>query len=492
MIIDAVYGHHGGCDKPSPKGNRITNRVEMTPSTPPEVKFPESLEYFKEVTEYWIENYGVDGLRLDQCYQLVQNGHNYWKEIRELVEEICARRKARGEQWGTLGYMVGEDWHGAADITTTRGDGLHSVFDFDGCNALRSNPFERLQWVYSSPQSRGYNKGVVPNLFVDNHDMPRISGVYPNRFDMVNAFTAITSWSGPVTFFYNDEFGDLNGPEDKGDNSRTTGRIEPANDEERQLQQIIRGAFTARAENPAMWRGKATLYEIPSKFLYVIEKHDIASDNAVVTLLPKVDTQYDLGSEGYDYVSRENVGPIVNIKRAVPMVIRLNYTRPDDSGVKVYLNYDGADASDVFYSFVYDGDGVDSPNAGWPGKPMTRDDNLTVNGIEGGWYVYNVPSRLAQKGMAMVTDNGSRRYPADAVPGIPLRGKSLAFVHKNGQWTTTPDVKVESSSGVTEAVTDDNAPIEYFTLQGLRVDKPVRGMYIMKKGSKVKKVYIND
>lgn len=487
VILDAVYGHHGGCGKISPNGNRITDIVG---TEPPEAKFPESLEYFKEVTEYWMENYGVDGWRLDQCYQLVQGGHNYWKDIRLHVEDICARRKARGEQWGTLGYLVGEDWHSAPEITTTKLEGLHSVFDFDGCNALRSNPFQYLQWVYSGPQNRGYDAGVVPNLFVGNHDMHRIGGVFENRFDLVNALTSITSWSGPVTFYYNDEFGDLNGIEDKGDNARTTGRIEPANDEERQLQQIIRGAFTARAENPAMWRGTAQLSEIGSKFLYVITKTDTRSDNTVVTLLPKVNTTYDIGAIGYDYVSEREVGPVVSPRRAVPMVIKLTGKVDDTSEVKVYMHYEGAAPDDTFYAFVYDKNGVDSPNAQWPGEIMKRDDSLIVNGLSGGWYVYDVPSRLTYSGMGMVTDNGKRRYPADMEPGIPLDGKSLAFQYKDGQWTTTDDITV-SASGITELYNPEiNSPIEYYDLQGRRVYHPGKGIYLVKRGGRVCRVIL--
>lgn len=451
VFLDAVYGHHGGCKTPSPKGNIVTN---IPGTVPPEVKYPESLDYFKEVTEYWIENYAVDGFRLDQSYQLVQNGHNYWKEIRETVEDVCARRKARGEKWGTLGYLVAEDWNVAANITTTKNEGIHSVFDFDGCNALRSNPFGYLQWVYTSPQARGYDKGVVPNLFIGNHDMHRISGVFENRFDMVIAMVSITSWSGPVTFFYNDEFGDANGIEDKGDNSRTSGRTEPANEEEAQLQQIIRGAFTARAENPAMWRGDVNLFEIPDKFLYVIEKTDTESDNQVVTLLPKVNTTYDIGGTGYDYVSKQTVGPEVTLQRAVPMVIRRDSRQGDENAVKVYLNYESSAADDTFYTFVYDSEGIQSPNSSWPGQKMKRDETLTVNGIAGGWYVYTVPTRLAAGGLAMVSDNSTRRYPADMEPGIALNGSSLAFVFREDKWTVTSSLEVSKPDDILTEQTD--------------------------------------
>lgn len=485
VILDAVYGHHGGCTKTSPKGNSITN---IPGTIPPEAKFPESLDYFKEVTEYWMDNYGVDGWRLDQCYQLIQNDHNYWKEIRELVEDICSRRKDRGEKWGTLGYLVGEDWHIASEITTTKGEGLHSVFDFDGCSALRGNPFGNMSWVFTSPQNRGYDKGVVTNLFVGNHDIQRIGSNFENRFDLVNALTCITSWSGPVTFYYNDEFGDLNGIENKGDNARTSGRIEPANDQERQLQEIVRGAFTARKENPAMWRGKANLYEVSSKSLYIIEKHDAETDNHVVTLLPKDNTTYNLGVTGYDYVSGQDVGPNLTLETSVPMVIRLDEYLIPVTDVHVYMNYEGSATDDIFYSFVYDGESSQDPNSGWPGVEMTRNDALTINGISGGWYEYPVPIRLKETGRAMVSDNGTRRYPASMVPGIPLNGKSMAFIYKDGKWSTTQELNITTASGIESILTDEPAANpEYFDLHGRKVSSPSNGIYIMKQGSKFSK-----
>ncbi|MDE7475428.1 MAG: hypothetical protein K2M71_07350, partial [Duncaniella sp.] len=37
---------------------------------------------------------------------------------------------------------------------------------------------------------------------------------------------------------------------------------------------------------------------------------------------------------------------------------------------------------------------------------------------------------------------------------------------------------------------DDNAPVEYFNLQGIRVDNPTPGLYIRRQGKKVEKVVV--
>lgn len=78
VILDGVLGHHGGVNSASPNGNWPQGQ-----SNP--VSYPGSLPYFKEVVQYWINNFEIDGWRLDQCYQMYQNGHNYLKEIREAI-----------------------------------------------------------------------------------------------------------------------------------------------------------------------------------------------------------------------------------------------------------------------------------------------------------------------------------------------------------------------------------------------------------------------
>ncbi|MCM1318407.1 MAG: C10 family peptidase [Bacteroides sp.] len=47
---------------------------------------------------------------------------------------------------------------------------------------------------------------------------------------------------------------------------------------------------------------------------------------------------------------------------------------------------------------------------------------------------------------------------------------------------------VGSYSGIADVDADDNAPVEYYTIDGMRVDQPEKGLYIVRQGSKVSKV----
>ncbi len=243
VFLDGVFGHHGGVDKPS--------------------------------AIYWIDKFEIDGWRFDQAYQLCQNGHNYWCEISDAVREVCDRRRADGKQWGTLGYMVGEDWSDAGGISSRifRDGGLKSAFDFDGKLLIGGemngedgggleHGWDDVMKVYSSPADRGYQPAdVLPNLFLSNHDGVRVADSFYDNGDEVNfmtRFAILAGYPGPVTIYYGDEFADLSRDcaDAQPDNaSRTTGHLKPDDDRERRLFNYVCDAMTFRHDNPAMWRG---------------------------------------------------------------------------------------------------------------------------------------------------------------------------------------------------------------------------------------------
>lgn len=243
VFLDGVFGHHGGVDKPS--------------------------------AIYWIDKFEIDGWRFDQAYQLCQNGHNYWCEISDAVREVCDRRRADGKQWGTLGYMVGEDWSDAGGISSRifRDGCLKSAFDFDGKLLIGGemngedgggleHGWDDVMKVYSSPADRGYQPAdALTNLFLSNHDGVRVVDSFYDNGDEVNLmtrFAILAGYPGPVTIYYGDEFADLSRDcaDAQPDNaSRTTGHLKPDDDRERRLFNYVCDAMTFRHDNPAMWRG---------------------------------------------------------------------------------------------------------------------------------------------------------------------------------------------------------------------------------------------
>lgn len=332
VFLDGVFGHHGGVDKPSPGGHT----VDSTPSfnargedeAPGNVKYPESLDYFKEVATYWIDKFDIDGWRFDQAYQLCQNGHNYWCDISDTVRKLCDKRRAEGKKWGILGYMVGEDWADAAGISDRilRDGGLKSAFDFDG-KQLVSGPMGEIEgggldngWddvvtVYSPPSQRGYQPDdVLPNLFLSNHDGVRVADHFYDdnaEVNLMTRFAILAGYPGPITLYYGDEYADLTRDSDgaQPDNaSRTTGHLHPGDDRERRLSNYVRDVMTFRRDNPAMWRGRQEFNRFrqdDAEILTVVKTDDetgnrvamIFSDRDANVQIPGTDRHIDV--KGY-------------------------------------------------------------------------------------------------------------------------------------------------------------------------------------------------
>ena len=307
VILDGVFGHHGGVTTPSPSGYTIdstpsANVRDTIPSG--NVAYPASLPYFREVATWWIDNYDIDGWRLDQAYQVVQNGHNYWREIRQAVQDLADHRAAQGKRWGTLAYMVGEDWGDANAINAGvySDHGLISAFDFDGKERI-SGPMQDIEsegldnwddiiYVLSTPRQRGYKDDtVLPNLFVTNHDGYRLADhlnpaepLYIEK--QMTRMAILAAYNGPITLYYGDEFGDRavdNHGWQKDNVSRTSGHIVPLDDQQRQLMQYTSNVMNLRRQNPAMWRGIPTFHHhnIDGADVLIVDKTDIKTGNRV-------------------------------------------------------------------------------------------------------------------------------------------------------------------------------------------------------------------
>ena len=316
VFLDGVFGHHGGVKNASPSGFKI----DSTPSLSERgedggtgnVKYPESLDYFKEVATYWIDKFDIDGWRFDQAYQLCQDGHNYWCEISEAVRSLCDRRREEGKQWGILGYMVGEDWSDASGISSRvyRDGGLKSAFDFDGKQLVSGsmggqdsggldNGWDDVVKVYSSPAERGYYPDdVLPNLFLSNHDGVRVADNFydgKNEINLMTRFAILAGYPGPITLYYGDEFADLSRDCEgsQPDNaSRTSGHLAPEDDRERRLLNYVKDAMIFRRDNPAMWRGKQEFdrYRLGDAEILVVVKTDEETGNRVALVFADRDS----------------------------------------------------------------------------------------------------------------------------------------------------------------------------------------------------------
>lgn len=119
------------------------------------------------------------------------------------------------------------------------------------------------------------------------------------------------------------------------------------------------------------------------------------------------------------------------------------------------------------------------------------DNNLRVNETDD-WYTRDGFERQAA---AVFVNNPDlyRNYvefdlttPAKVWVGIKKDANAPQY-YWNPFNDFTIEKYVEGGSGVAEIVVDENAPVEYYNLQGIRVANPENGLYIVKQGNKVTK-----
>lgn len=330
VILDGVFGHNGGSVAASPNRKGI-KYPGITPDTANPVNYasnPNSLKYYSDVASYWITEYDIDGWRFDQCYQLGfgenatgsdncnTGGKNQWYYIRKTVEAAAASNGTKGQDWGTLGYMVGEHWRGDASLIqkgsvaagNAPGYGLNSCFDFPAYYQLiqgfaqewdgktTGNIGAALEYTYKTYSEKGYSckdddgqyDTYYPNLMLTNHDLYRIGDLiqkkhgcgYDNetyaKRNMV-LLAAQIAYSGPITIYYGDEIGarsadNSNGGGWYGDNvARSSGKISGFNTWEQKVHDFTKKCLTARAEHEALWNGTNTQVTSTSSF-YVAKK----------------------------------------------------------------------------------------------------------------------------------------------------------------------------------------------------------------------------
>lgn len=334
VFLDGVFGHFKDNIVASPGGLLPTKgacrkddgsaEASTLPNACPDYASTATLDFFKEVSAYWINEYKIDGWRLDQAYQVPTTA---WDALRTHVNSASAAvtyTDINGNTVNPLGYMVGEIWDGGGSNTANRGygtiasPGLRSNFDFPSrykiVQTLASQEESSASGAMNQPASSlnyGFNQSAypdfaMPNLMMGNHDLVRFGdliqrgglgnpnqSVYWDRHKA--AFSFMTAFSGPITLYYGEEIGqELPGyaAQVGGDCaaigrcddhvSRTSGKVSGLTSDEAALKTHVANLMSMRAANPALVYGTRT-HVFSDSAIYVDRKD--AGSNHVLFLL---------------------------------------------------------------------------------------------------------------------------------------------------------------------------------------------------------------
>ncbi|HEY0737019.1 MAG TPA: alpha-amylase family glycosyl hydrolase [Herpetosiphonaceae bacterium] len=161
---------------------------------------PEVREHLFGAVEHWINQFGIDGLRLDVAEDLDP----------QFLRDLAAHcRRLRPNFW-----LLGEAIHG--DYRRLAGPGLlDSVTDYECYKGLYSSHNDRnfFEIAYSLDRQFGPH-GIYRELplytFVDNHDVNRIASTLHNPAHLYPLHALLFTMPGVPSIYYGSEWG-LNG-----------------------------------------------------------------------------------------------------------------------------------------------------------------------------------------------------------------------------------------------------------------------------------------
>ena len=158
------------------------------------------VDYLLECVKGWIDEFDIDGLRLDVAYCL---DRNFMKRLRSFCQELKPDFALIGEVlFGDYNQIVNDEMlHSCTNYECYKG--LHSSF-----NSM--NMFEiahSLNRQYGPEQWCIY-RGKHLMSFVDNHDVTRIASILTNKNHLPLTYGLLLGMPGVPCIYYGSEWGE--------------------------------------------------------------------------------------------------------------------------------------------------------------------------------------------------------------------------------------------------------------------------------------------
>lgn len=170
----------------------FTNQMPKLNTGNPEVK-----KYLLEVAKYWIEEFNIDGWRLDVANEV---DHTFWREFRSVVKEAKADVYILGEIWhDSMPWLQGDQFDAVMNYPFT-----NNTIDFFSHQKITAQQFvesiDELNHMYP------LNVGEVAFNLLGSHDTPRILTVAEEKLERVKLmFLFKLSFPGTPCIYYGDE-----------------------------------------------------------------------------------------------------------------------------------------------------------------------------------------------------------------------------------------------------------------------------------------------
>jgi len=161
------------------------------------------------VAQFWLQDVGVDGFRLDAARHMIEEGevqestaatHAWWRDFRAAYQEMNASALTVGEIWAS-NYAV---------VDYVQGDELDMAFNFDLADAIVNGVNTGNAAVIRSAldvSQRLFEPGQV-GIFLANHDMNRVMNQLGLDADQARlAASVLLTIPGTPFLYYGEEIG---------------------------------------------------------------------------------------------------------------------------------------------------------------------------------------------------------------------------------------------------------------------------------------------
>lgn len=168
---------------------------------------PQVKKYLLDVARYWIEEFDIDGWRLDVANEV---DHVFWRDFRKVVKEAKPDAYILGEIWhDSIPWLQGDQFDAVMNYPFT-----NAVIAFFGEKALPASSFANMITDVQHMYPKNVNE-VSFNL-LDSHDTPRILSLAKGNQDRVKLMYLFQlTFSGTPCIYYGDEIG-MDGGQDPG------------------------------------------------------------------------------------------------------------------------------------------------------------------------------------------------------------------------------------------------------------------------------------
>ena len=156
-----------------------------------------------DAVRYWVEYFGIDGIRLDVAYCLDMD---FVRRLRSFTDEL-------GREQGREIFLVGEMLHG--DYNRLVNDSmLHSATNYECYKGLYSsfNSMNMFEINHSLNRQFGYENWCIYRgkhllSFVDNHDVTRVASILTNPNHLPLIYALMFGMPGIACVYYGSEWG---------------------------------------------------------------------------------------------------------------------------------------------------------------------------------------------------------------------------------------------------------------------------------------------